>query len=197
MFRIAIGFATIAVALQASQLNAQTFEISSQSGFVYFPSPEGPGIPGCAPNDGRCDFGISGTISVDTNATTLTFQSADFSLSGNQSIQDSPPYASALVTGAKVNSVLVDEVMLLSLLSIDGNTRTYGAPAIGFNLEAAITGDELRLTGGRDDTPSDGDGYTFDVATTLVPEPGGSCLFAWCLCGVLTLRRIRRTTHAS
>ena len=46
-------------------------------------------------------------------------------------------------------------------------------------LEATISGDQLLLTGGRDDRPIDGDGFRFDVRAAVVPEPASTLLAVW------------------
>lgn len=167
--------------------SAQTFEISSQSGYVYFPSPEGPGIPECMPNAFRCDFGISGSLTVSTDANTLSFTAADFTLVGNQAAQ-----ANRGFTGEGVSTRLVIDGQSLPLISDAGGVQTYEKQLDFATLRAIVDGDELRVTGGRDGTPFDGDGYTFDLGTTLlVPEPTSVWLCSLGVGSMLLSRRRR------
>ncbi|MGI9427284.1 MAG: PEP-CTERM sorting domain-containing protein [Bythopirellula sp.] len=174
-----------------TSLPAQTFEISSQSGYVYFPPGLGPGIPGCLANNYRCDFGITGSVTVAADATSLTFTAANFQLAGNQAIQDDPP-ALAAVTGSAAADLLVNDVGTLPLESDTAGVRVYEMQ-LGFTpLTVTIDGGQLRVQGGRDNTPVDGDGYTFDLATTEVPEPSVTCLLSLGLVSALMLRTRRR-----
>ena len=94
------------LAVPPRRLEAQLFELLPESGYIYYPSGEGPGIPGCQPNDFQCDFTVSGTMESVCRVDSSRFRPSALQLSGNQTIQDDPPFIAAAVTGEAPTEIL-------------------------------------------------------------------------------------------
>ncbi len=167
----ALLFGVLSLAVPATAAGQQ-FEILPGSKFTFLPSGEGPGIPGCNPSDFQCDFGLSGQIAVDLQGNTLTFPGAALAFSGNEAVQDNPPFSAALVTAGRV-----EELLAGFELSFADPSVYRPVPHFFETLEATLTDDELRITGGFDQRPVDGHGYSFDLRAVVVPEPSTLALF--------------------
>jgi len=163
------------------------YDIEPGGRYTYCPSPEGIGIPGCDPSDLECVFGIDGSFSVmvepDTRIATLL--DVDLTLIGNDEVQQSAP--TPLVTDEGVADWLEDRSF--------ENLITAGP----FEVFADETHPNLQLTdflngtvtlsGGFNNTPSDGDGVDFELTAEVVPEPSSVFLLAVGLAVALTWGR--------
>lgn len=141
------------------------FEIEPGSTYTYLPSPW-VGIPACEPNSFRCDFGISGSLSVYTlDDRLLSFAHADLTLEGNESVQQTEDDYQI------VRADLV-EVLLKGSTFHQTDIGVFSRNRSGGTFEARIGDNEFALLGGINLTFADGDGYSFDVRASS-PAPSG------------------------
>ncbi len=157
------------------------------STYEYLVPPEGPGVPGCQPDDFHCLFGIAGTLEfeVDLMAGNGAFVGADLQLTGNESTSAGPGYPAA--RAGTLESFLIN-LGPIPLESSSGGTLVFKDPMPPVNtLEVVISGNQLSLMGAHDFTFDDGDGHSFNVMAT-VPEPNSgvaavsicaACCIAW------------------
>ena len=163
------------------------YDIESGGQYTYVPSPEGLGIPGCDPSDFECVFGIDGSFSVtvDPDTRIATLLDVDLTLIGNDEVQQSAP--TPLVTAEGVADWLEDRsfenLITAGPFEIFADETHPNLQLIDF-LNGTVT-----LSGGFDNTPSDGDGVQFELTAEVVPEPSSVFLLAVGLAVALTWRR--------
>lgn len=183
-----IALALIAAPSTVAAQLVRHYEILPGGVFTYFPSPEGPGIPGCDPSTFECAFGVAGQFSLEFTdpLDTAKFTNLDLTLIGNEDIQSDPPMF-GLVTSDRVETWLADRVF---------EYVPVGAPINLFwdsHFETLSLTDYLNgtveLSGGYDSTFVDGDGLNFQVSARLIPEPGTMSLMAVGLAASLAVRQ--------
>ncbi|TWT90656.1 hypothetical protein Mal64_10500 [Pseudobythopirellula maris] len=180
--------ALLAVSTAAPLMQAETLRYAIDPGgrMTYFPSPFTP-IDGCQPNSAECEFGVSGSFSVDYDSTTdsAVLLDLDLMLTGNDAVQIAPPVAtltSKLAVEAYLASRQFDD------LPTAGPFDTYtdqSHPALvltSFN-------NGVSLAGGYDTRAMDGDGVVFILTASVIPEPASLALTA--PLALLLLRRRR------
>ncbi len=163
------------------------YDIEPGGQYTYVPSPEGLGIPGCDPSDLECVFGIDGSFSVmvepDTRIATLL--DVDLTLIGNDEVQQSA--LTPLVTAEGVADWLEDRsfenLITAGPFEIFADETHPNLQLIDF-LNGTVT-----LSGGFNNTPSDGDGVDFELTAEVVPEPSSVFLLAVGLAVALTWGR--------
>jgi hypothetical protein len=168
------------------------------STYEYLASPEGPGFPGCQPDDFHCLFGISGTLEfeIDLMAGHGTFVGAELQLSGNEGTSAGPGFPAA--RAAILENLLINLGPIPLQAAVGNNYVFYEpipmSPANGWNsLQVRISGDQFSLSGAYDQRFVDGDGHSFNVLAAAIPEPSISALAICWLPAVLqfTARRKR------
>ena len=156
------------------------------STYEYLVPPEGPGVPGCQPDDFHCLFGISGTLEfeIDLMAGNGNFVGADLQLTGNESTAAGPGFPAA--RAAALENFLIN-LGPIPLQAAVGSNYLFmepipAPPAIWWNsLAVRISGDQFSLSGAYDRTFADGEGHSFGVLAGAVPEPSLSALALCCV----------------
>ncbi|MDA0659751.1 MAG: hypothetical protein O3C60_13045 [Planctomycetota bacterium] len=166
---------------------AATYRFQEGSTFGYFPSGEGPGIPGCSPNSFECRFHLAGTFDWEVSATLefpsrAWFRNVDLQLIGNEQVQAAPPLW-GLVTKDRLEALLEGLVMLQ--LPTAAPTPSYEDNGIFVSTNSS----SLTLFGGRDSRPVDGDGFAFQATASIVPEPNALWHYAILLLTAVASRR--------
>jgi hypothetical protein len=163
--------------------------------FTYFPSAEGPGVPGGVPNAYMLHFGMQGMFTLDEQANQGDITQADFTLVGNE----------AAFQGNPANRAFIEESARQILLSamftaehgppLDRTVFRAQFPGIGQDLVLEFFRQTLvSMDGGPELTMVDGPGYRY---TYPVPEPATVVLIlaASALCvvsrGIQVRRRMR------
>jgi hypothetical protein len=183
------------VSATAPALLADTYLINPNSTYEFLVPPEGPGIPGCQPDDFHCDFLIAGSLDfeIDFIAGRGAFVGADLQLFGNEGTSEGPTFP---VEHADSVEGFLLSVGPIPLESSSGGVLLFRQPippppGVRWDtLEVTIRNNQLRLVGGHDLTPSDGSGNIFNVTAT-VPEPTGLTAMSCCLALFLAPRRNR------
>jgi hypothetical protein len=163
----------------------QHYRINPGGDYQYFPSPEGPGIPGGAPNGYQLDFGIGGAFvyELDTTAEQAQLLNLNLFLTGNEAIQAAPPPVSP-VTADRVETYLASHTFVTDfiggLLHLESSTH----PTL--KLTDSLNGN-LLISGGFDNRPIDGDALNLMFSARLIPEPA-----TLALCGFAVLPLLRR-----
>lgn len=166
---------------------AATYRFQEGSTFSFFPSGEGPGIPGCSPDSFACSFQLAGTFDWEVSATLefparAWFRNLNLRLIGNEQVQAvSPPWG--LVTKDRVETLLAGLVMLQ--IPTAAPTPSYEDNGIFVSTNSST----LHLFGGRDSRPWDGDGFAFQATANVVPEPNALPLCATLLLTTVVVRR--------
>jgi hypothetical protein len=160
--------ATLAGAPRSSAAEQHRYAVTPGGAYAYLPSPPGPGIAGGMPSAYELDFSVAGSFTVEFDATTARLLDVDFTLLGNQAIQENPPAATP-VTPDRVASWLLARRFIKQ--PVAGPFDLYTDEMFP-NLQLIDTlNGTLRLEGGFDATPADGIGMQFGLQATLVPEP--------------------------
>jgi hypothetical protein len=151
--------------------------------FTYFPSPEGPGIPGGVPDPFELHFGMQGTFVVEelpNNTGDIT--QANFILLGNDAaFQNDPARRAAIEETAR--QILLDAMFSVERgPPLDRTVFRAGFPPFGRDLTLEFFRQTLvRMDGGPDSRPVDGNGVLY---TYPVPEPPArALLLIACACG--------------
>jgi hypothetical protein len=170
-------------------ITQQLYEINPGGVYQYFPSPEGPGIPGGMPNAFQLDFGIGGTFlyEFDTAGPTARLLDLDLFLTGNEAIQAAPPFGG--VTAGRVEIYLASHTFVTDF--IGGLVHLESSTHPNLKLTDALNGN-LLISGGYDARPVDGDGLHVQFSAQLVPEPATSSLLAVAAFGVIRARKRAR-----
>ncbi len=126
--------------------------------YSYLPSPWFFNQHDC-PWEKGCEFDIEGvlTLNVDEKVMSVTIESADLILVGNEDLVSNPIFESAPITGGSV----------AALLSRYEFVRDKAAPAgsifVDEPFEVGLEPSAMYLHGIYDHRPADGDGYIFDI----------------------------------
>ncbi len=116
-------------------------------------------IDECTYADG-CEFKLDGVLAVQHGAKgSLDFVVTELELTGNEDLVDHPFLEQTPTTGSRVADLLRDTT--LTLRSDDGATKVFVWDR--GNFELTVNQDILRLSGGYDLRPADGDGVFFDA----------------------------------
>ncbi|HEX6962005.1 MAG TPA: PEP-CTERM sorting domain-containing protein [Lacipirellula sp.] len=166
----------IAVAPVSAAVIQQQYQINPGGVFQYFPSPEGPGIPGGMPSDYQLDFGIGGTFvyELDTAGEPARLLNLDLVLTGNEAIQPTAPPA-ARVTADHVEAYLASHAFVTDF--IGGLLHLESSTHPDLKLTDSLNG-HLLIAGGYDARPVDGDGLNFRFSARAIPEPATLALLA-------------------
>ena len=164
------------------------YDIESGGQYTYVPSPEGIGIPGCDPSDFECVFGIDGSLSVMVDADTriATLLDVDLTLIGNDDVQQSAP--TQFVTAEGVADWLEDR-SFESLITAGPFEIFADETHPNLQLTDFLNG-TITLSGGFNNTPSDGVSVDFELTAMVVPEPSSVFLLATGLTVALIWRRV-------
>ena len=136
--------------------------------FTYFPSPEGPGVPGGVPGAFELHFGMRGTLTIDEQPddrgkVTL----ADFVLVGNEAAFQGDPQRRAQLEETSRQILLTEEFAVEHGPPLD--RTVFRADVAGPDLVLEFFRQQLvRMDGGPDQRPVDGEGYRYSYP---VPEP--------------------------
>jgi hypothetical protein len=165
------------------------------AGFIYFPSAEGPGIPGGVPNPYQLHFGLQGMFRIEHQPVDVAkITQANFVLVGNDAAFQNDPQARAEL------ELRARETLLSAIFDIEVgpplDRTVYRAPfPFGPDLEIEFFRQTLvRMAGGPDSTPIDGVGLRYVYP---IPEPATvTLLVAACTGGGLwvIVRRRRPCT---
>jgi hypothetical protein len=196
--------ATTALIAPPCVAHATVYQIHTPiSTYEYLASPEGPGFPGCQPDDYHCLFGISGTLEfeIDLLAGHGTFVGVELQLSGNEATSAGPGFPAA--RAATLENLLINLGPIPLQAAVGNNYVFYEPipmpPAIWWNsIQVRISGDQFSLSGAYDQRFVDGDGHSFNVLAAAIPEPSMVTLMMCCVPTVWLLaarRRRRLPTH--
>ena len=159
-----VPFLCLVTEVGTSQSRADTlrFEFSSpESQFTFLPSPEGPGLLGCAPDIFQCDLAFEGIVGleVDLGAGTAQFTDVNAVLTGPGPLNGDN--LANFIDSLVLTTHMADETSVVF-------RHDFGSFGV---LDAVLTDTELRILGGFDATPVDGSGWSVDGLGTPVPEP--------------------------
>lgn len=185
---VAISLLVLFVTRSAQAVVTQApYNINSVGHYGYQPSPEGPGIPGGAPNNYQLNFGLSGTFTfeLDTAGPTARLLDLNLVLTGNEAIQAAPGDFHP-VTADRVEAWLASQTFVQDL--IGGMLHFESSSVPGLKLGAG-PGRGLGVSGGFNHTPADGTAMQFHFGAIRVPEPASAALLA--LYAAVLLRRRR------
>jgi hypothetical protein len=159
----------LAAAPTAAAVTQQLYQINPGGDYQYFPSPEGPGIPGGMPSNFQLDFGIGGTFTYefDTAGPTARLLDLNLFLTGNEAIQAAPP-PFGRVTADRVETYLASHTFVTDF--IGGLIHLESSTHPNLKLTDLVNGN-LAIFGGYDNRPVDGDGLDFQFSARVVPEP--------------------------
>jgi len=152
--------------------------------FTYFPSPEGPGVPGGVPDPFELHFGMQGMFTLEELPNQGDITQADFILLGNEAaFQNDPARRAQLEETAR-------QILLTAMFSVE-----HGPPMdrTVFRADFNDFGPDLvleffrqtlvRMEGGPDQRPVDGQGFQYSYP---IPEPATVVLIlAACTCAGL------------
>lgn len=179
----ATRFAIALVLLHAVQATAvaavtqKAYKINPGGQYQYKPTPW-VSIPGGVPSQYELDFGIGGTFvyELDTTAQTARLLNLNLFLTGNESIQASPPNL-VPVTADRVEAYLADQLFIEDF--IGGLLHLKSSTIPDLKLTDGLNGN-ITLSGGYDATPVDGQGveFQFSAVAVAVPEPATVSLLA-------------------
>ena len=151
--------------------------------FTYFPSPEGPGIPGGVPDPFELHFGIQGTFVVEELPNDMgDITQANFILLGNElAFQNDPARRAAIEETAR-------QILLSAMFSVergpplDRTVFRADFPGLGRDLTLEFFRQTLvRMDGGPDNRAADGIGVLYSYP---IPEPAArALLLIACACG--------------
>jgi hypothetical protein len=177
----------LAAAPAAAAVTQQLYQINPGGDYQYFPSPEGPGIPGGMPDNFQLDFGIGGTFTYefDTAGPTARLLNLNLFLIGNEAIQAAPP-AAARVTADRVETYLASHTFVTDF--IGGLVHLESSTHPNLKLTDLVNGN-LAIFGGYDNRPVDGDGLNFQFSARAVPEPASVLLFTAAALAIMRRRR--------
>jgi len=175
----AMGLLGFAAAANAADPELKPYFIQPGSTYTYKPSPEGPGIPGGQPSAYELDFGVGGTFTVeyDRMADTARLLNVELVLTGNEAVQMNPPNAFVPVTADRVEDWLEARPLFHNLFVLAPWDQYQAEDPPGLYLFDFLQG-SVRLEGGYDHTPADGDAMLFDInaGEQPIPEPGALAL---------------------
>jgi hypothetical protein len=150
--------------------------------FTYFPSPEGPGIPGGVPNPFELHFGMQGTFVIEelpNNAGDIT--QANLILVGNDAAFQNDPARRAKIEES-ARRILLDAMFSVERgPPLDRTAFRAAFPPFGRDLTLEFFRQTLQqMDGGPDTRAVDGDGVLY---TYPIPEPATIVLLlALCAC---------------
>jgi hypothetical protein len=172
---------------RSTPADAQRYEIDPGGSYTFLPSPESLGIPGCAPSDFECAFGLDGSfsLSVDAGSGSAKLVDVDLTLIGNEGIQQTSTFS--LVTAEGV-AVWLEDRSFENLITAGPFEVFADETHPNLQLTDFLNG-TVTLSGGFNNTPSDGDGVQFELTAEVVPEPSSVFLFAVGLAVALTWGR--------
>ena len=141
--------------------------------FTYFPSFEGPGVPGGVPNAYELHFGMQGMLMAEEQADSLgRITQADFVLLGNEAAFATNPQGRAQLEETSRQILLTAEFAVEHGPPLD--RTVFRADVDGPDLVLEFFRQQLvRMDGGPDQRPVDGNGYQY---TYPVPEPSAVAL---------------------
>jgi hypothetical protein len=170
----------------AAAVTQQLYQINPGGDYQYFPSPEGPGIPGGVPNDFQLDFGIGGTFiyEFDTAGPTARLLDLNLFLAGNEAIQAAPP-PFGRVTADRVETYLASHAFVTDF--IGGLVHLESSTHPNLKLTDSVNGN-LAIFGGSDARPVDGDGLNFQFSARAAPEPANVLLITTAALAMLRRR---------
>ena len=160
--------------------------------FTYFPSGEGPGVPGGVPSAYELHFGMQGMLTAEEQTDDRgRVTQADFVLLGNEAAFAGNPQRRAQLEETS------RQILLTAIFTVQ-----HGPPLDRTEFRADVDGPDLvleffrqqlvRMDGGPDQRPVDGEGFRYSYS---VPEPAAPLLLlGGCACVVL--RRDARRSHA-
>ncbi len=171
--------AGVLVLRHSTAADAQRYLIDPGGTYTFVSSPEGLGIPGCAPSDFVCAFGLDGSfsLSVDAGSRSARLVDVDLTLIGNERIQQTSTIS--LVTADGVASWLEERQFEEGLPTGLPRGLPTLAPYTGY-LDLTFPGLVLidflngvvTLSGGYNHTFFDGDSVQFDLSAVVL-EPSG------------------------
>lgn len=151
--------------------------------FTYFPSGEGPGVPGGVPGAYELHFGMRGNLTVEEHTDDRgRITQAGFVLLGNEATFQNDPLRRARLEETS------RQILLSAIFSVE-----HGPPLDRTVFRADVAGPDLvleffrqqlvRMEGGPDQRPIDGEGFQYSYP---IPEPGTLILvLAACCCAAL------------
>ncbi|MBA3483590.1 MAG: hypothetical protein H0T51_17420 [Pirellulales bacterium] len=183
----ALVLLVLSAAPGGADVTQQIYQINPGGDYQYFPSPEGPGIPGGMPNDFQLDFGIGGTFTYefDTAGPTARLLDLNLFLTGNEAIQAAPPIGGR-VTADRVEAYLASHTFVTDF--IGGLVHLESSTHSNLKLTDAVNGN-LAIFGGYDARPVDGDGLNFQFSARVVPEPVSILQFTTSALAIMRRRR--------
>lgn len=163
----------VVLARGASATETVAFSLDpARSSYSFFAPPEGPGIPGCSPDDYRCNFGLTGQIAISLAADRMTAKiiGGDVIATGNEGIFGQEGFN---ITSPGSALLLIDLERIHSdgdvLAFRDSRFREQGINP--YTILVELDGELLTIGGGVDLTALDGDGFELSMQAVRVPEP--------------------------
>lgn len=138
--------------------------IIEQGEYAYLHSPWLFNVEGCNYEMG-CPLSISGLLALPTGnpKSVRGFSSIEIEISGNDDLLNDPRLEQTPIASEPLRDFLLGRS--LRLVSDDGDAQDYGWADewLRGDFQVSVSSDTLRLTGGYDHRPADGDGVFFNV----------------------------------